>query len=283
MSDPVHRFVAFDIWDPVTPTNYFNWPPADPDVNRELRLLNAQLSQEPQHSQYQSYGERGQRSHKMSVSNQFTVSFKIVSQTSQEARSVTYESYLRPFNNVGIVRVRYRTDGSNVVPSTTNPVRVFDWDINTFNPQGGEANTDWDVTNAAPVDGSVEYVTTLPTAPTGGSATAAAGPQITVAWTASTEAWTEKAGLRVRGYRVLRGTATGVYTHQIIDTAGVVTAVPYASATADAPDTLALSTEGVSIVDGTTAALTQYFYVVEAIDDYNYISLPSTEVDATTP
>lgn len=286
-TDPVHRKAAFDLLT-CDAASYFAWPPADSGLHRKLRLLDVNLSSEPSHSNYPAYGERGQRSHKTGVANTFTLMWKLIGNTADESRAEDYETYLRPFNNKGTIITRYRPDGGNVVPSTANPVKCFDWDANTFNPQGGQANTDWDATNQAPVDGSVEHVSALPTTPTGESATAAAGPQITVAWTQDTEEWVERAGFRAVGYRVLRGVTTGVYDTQIIldPDSGVVSAVAYASPDDDAPDTLQLSATGrevVEIVDDTTAPATEYFYVVETVDYFNYISAQSTEVSDTTP
>lgn len=179
-----------------------------------------------------------------------------VAATANSSTSVTV-TWAASTDAVGVASYRLRRGGVNVTGATAltgltftetglTPSTAYSYTVSAVDAAGNRSaeSTAAPVTTLAPPD------TTPPTVPTGATATANSPTQITVGWTASTDA------VGVASYRVRRGG---------VDVTGATAVV------------------GTSFVDTTASPATAYSYTISAIDAAGNRSAESTAALATTP
>lgn len=197
-----------------------------------------------------------------------------------------------PANTSGIADVQFLVDGVAVQDLTASPYS-FSWDTTKW-PVGPHTLTviatdgAGNKTTAAPITVTIADKT-APTVPTGLAAAAGTPPNVSLSWTASTDAY------GVAGYNIQRKTnSTGTYSALL---SGVVTNGAVDTTASPLPDTAAPAASvkaplANATVTGTTAftasvydngTTTTFFYQVNAYDASNNVSAWSGAGTVTLP
>lgn len=177
-----------------------------------------------------------------------------VTATANSATSVTV-SWTASTDAVGVASYQVKrggtvianavTSGTTYTDTTASASTTYSYTVNAVDAAGNRSAD----SSAASVTTPAASDTTAPTVPTNVSATANSATQVTVSWTASTDA------VGVASYQVKRG--------------GTVIANAV--------------TTGTSYVDSTVSASTSYSYTVNAVDAAGNRSADSTAATVTTP